>query len=119
LSRNLICAALIMVVGAACSSDDGTATTSGATTAGAPTEAAVSIADFAFTPNPVTVAVGGTVSWTNEDGLPHTTTSQSGAWNSEALQPSETFSFTFEETGTFDYVCNIHPSMSGTITVEG
>lgn len=115
--RKLIGVALIVLAAAACSSEEGTTTT---TAAGTATEAAVSIADFTFSPSAVTVAVGQTVTWTNDDGgLAHTSTSPDGVWNSGTLQPGDTFSFAFEEAGTFDYACNIHPSMSGTITVEG
>jgi plastocyanin len=118
--RRALCVVALVLIGVACSSDDEATTTTAAAGDGASPEAAVSIADFAYSPNPITVAVGGTVTWTNTDtGLPHTSTSSDGLWNSETLQPGDSFSFTFEEAGTFEYVCNIHSSMSGTVTVEG
>ena len=69
------------------------------------------------------VAVGTTITWTNQDGAPHTTTSgQNGTfdgagWNSDQLLMGQSFSNTFDQTGTFAYTCRIHPSMSGTVTV--
>jgi plastocyanin len=120
--RKLLVVVAMVMACAACSSGGDATTTTGATssTAAAAGPVEVSIADFAYAPALATVGVGGTVTWTNDDsGLPHTATSADGGWNSETLQPGESFSFTFETAGTFDYTCNIHPSMSGTVTVEG
>jgi plastocyanin len=115
--RKLFGIALIVVATAACSSGGDTTTTAG--TSDVADEAAISIADFTFSPSDAPVAVGATVTWTNDDSLAHTSTSSDGVWNSDTLQPGDTFSFTFEEAGTFAYTCSIHPSMSGSITVEG
>src|SRR5579885_1704261 len=79
--------------------------------------AAVTIADFQFTPATLQVAQGTTVTWTNNGPTNHTTTSDSGAWDSGALQAGKSFSFKFNTPGTFAYHCSIHPSMKGTITV--
>ena len=120
--RKVIVLAMVVLI-AACSSSGDATTTTGATTgtdSGSADQGAVSIADFKFTPDDLTVSVGATVTWTNDDsGLAHTTTSSDGLWASGPIQPGDTFSFTFEEAGTFAYTCSIHPSMSGTITVEG
>ena len=76
-----------------------------------------------FTLPNLAVVVGTTVTWPNEDGAPHTTTSgQNGrfddiGWNSSSLSRGESFSYTFNEVGTFNYTCGIHPSLSGTVTV--
>ena len=70
-----------------------------------------------FSPGTVTVAVGGTVTWTNNDVTTHTTTATAGAWSS-SIAPGGTFSRVFPTAGTFDYKCTIHPSMSGSITVK-
>jgi len=72
----------------------------------------------AYTPNPVSIAVGGTVMWTNNDSTTHTSTSDGGVWNSGAIAPGRTFSQTFSTAGTFPYHCTIHPRMVGTITVQ-
>jgi plastocyanin len=80
---------------------------------------AVSIVDFGFTPVNLTVAPGTTVTWTNMGGVPHTTSSDDGAWDSGTRAPGQSFSFTFRNGGSFTYHCNIHPVMSAVITVQG
>ncbi len=77
----------------------------------------VSIVDFSFNPQSIEIDVGTTVRWTNNDAVPHTTTSNTGVWDSGNMASGETFSFTFKNTGTFGYFCEIHPSMTGTIEV--
>ena|ERR687886_536565 len=79
----------------------------------------VSIENFAFNPPNISVAPGTTVTWVNNDTVPHTTTADDGTWDSETLQPGQSFSFTFSSAGTFPYHCEIHPSMRGTVTVGG
>ncbi len=79
----------------------------------------VSIQDFAFDPPDITVAPGTTVTWVNKDSVPHTTTANDETWDSETLQPGESFSFTFDAPGTFPYFCEIHPRMMGSVTVRG
>jgi plastocyanin len=71
-----------------------------------------------FEPAEVSVAVGDAVTWTHEGGLPHTVTATDGAFDSGTLAGGDTFAFTPEEAGTFDYVCSIHPEMTGTVTVS-
>ena len=80
-------------------------------------DTAVSIVDFAFQPASLSVTAGSTVTWTNSGAAPHTVTSDSGAFNSGTLQPGASFSHTFTTAGTFSYFCEIHPNMTGTITV--
>lgn len=63
-----------------------------------------------------TIKVGTTVTWMNIDDTEHTTTSNSGVWGSPILAPGKLFTFTFNQTGTFNYHCEIHP-MDGTIIV--
>jgi predicted lipoprotein with Yx(FWY)xxD motif len=77
------------------------------------------IKGFAFGPADLTVPVGTTVVWTNEDDMAHTVTATNGAFDSGDLDKGGTFSFTFTKAGTFDYICSIHPSMKGRITVTG
>jgi amicyanin len=78
---------------------------------------AVAIADFAFAPTTLTIAVGDTVTWTNEDAVEHTATSTAGAFDSGLLAQGESFSFTFTTAGTYDYLCTPHPTMTGRIVV--
>jgi len=77
----------------------------------------VTIADFQFTPASMQVAQGTTVTWTNNGPANHTSTSDTGAWDSGVLAPGKSFSFKFNTPGTFTYHCTIHPNMKGTITV--
>jgi plastocyanin len=77
----------------------------------------VEIKDFGFAPDSLTVAAGTKVLWTNEDPTPHTVTSDNDAFDSDVLEPGDTFSFTFAK-GIYKYACNIHPDMVGTVTVE-
>lgn len=71
----------------------------------------------AFSPNPLNVSVGTTVTWLNNDGTAHTSTSDGGAWSSPIIAPGGQFSFTFQSAGTFPYHCMIHPNMVGTVSV--
>ena len=79
-------------------------------------EAAVEIADFAFGPAEITIAVGGTVTWTNTDSQAHTATS-SGNFDTGSIDPDATASVTFDEPGTYTYICSFHPFMTATVTV--
>lgn len=78
----------------------------------------VSIENFSFAPNASTVPAGTTVTWTNNDTVPHTVTSTDNAFNSGNINPGETFSFTFADAGTFTYVCSYHPNMTGSVVVQ-
>jgi hypothetical protein len=71
----------------------------------------------AFSPNPLNIAVGTTVTWLNNDGTGHTSTASGGAWSSPTIAPGGQFSFTFQSAGTFPYHCMIHPNMVGTVGV--
>jgi plastocyanin len=79
--------------------------------------AGVSINNLAFQPQSLQVTAGTTVTWTNNDNTSHTVTSDTGVFDSGTLAPGATFKFTFTQTGTFAYHCNIHTSMKGTVTV--
>lgn len=79
----------------------------------------VDIVDLAFSPASVTIDVGDTVTWTNTGDLPHTATADDGTFDSGILNNGGTFAFTFASAGTYDYFCEVHPSMQGTITVQG
>ncbi len=107
---------LILFVTAGCSSgssDKGTSTSTGQKSS---ETATVSIKDFAFNPDSVTIAVGGTVTWKNNDSTTHTV--KGVDFESGNLKPGDTFSQTFDKVGTFDYSCAIHPAMTGKVTVK-
>src|SRR5580658_2478299 len=80
---------------------------------------AVSIDNFTFTPQTMTVKAGTTVTWTNKDDIPHGIAATNNAFKrSQALDTDDSFSFTFTTPGTYQYFCYIHPHMTGTIVVE-
>jgi plastocyanin len=76
----------------------------------------VTIVDFSFRPSTLDVAVGAQVTWTNTGSAPHTVTFTDGE-DSGALDTGQTYSRTFDTAGDFDYICEIHPSMRGSVTV--
>jgi LPXTG-motif cell wall-anchored protein len=86
--------------------------------ASAQDEMTVSIQDFFFEPDQLTVAPGTTVTWVNDGEQPHTSTADDGTWDSGTLQPGESYSFTFDDPGDYSYLCEIHPDMTATITVS-
>src|SRR5215213_2373686 len=91
-----------------------------APTAGAQGETmTVSIKNFAFDPPNTTVSAGTTVTWVNDDQVPHTATANDGAFDSGTLQPGQSHSFAFDKPGTYAYHCNIHPYMTATVSVSG
>jgi plastocyanin len=89
----------------------------------------VTIKDFAFSPQTLTVKAGATVTWVNKDSTPHTVTSvdsssldasPTGLFDAQ-LSQGQTFTFTFDKTGTYNYECTIHKSMASmhaTIVVQ-
>lgn len=76
----------------------------------------VSIKNFAFSSAVLNIKLGETISWTNNDSVAHTISGI--GFQSDNLANGQTYSFTFSSTGTFDYICSIHPSMKGKIIVE-
>jgi len=76
----------------------------------------INIQNFAFNPASLTVKKGTMVTWINNDSAPHQI--KSATLNSSQLSNGQSFSFTFDMVGTFDYSCAIHPSMLGKIIVE-
>jgi plastocyanin len=80
---------------------------------------AVEIKDFAFNPPEIAVPVGGSVTWTNQDNAPHTATGlDREALQSGAIAFSESFTQAFDTAGTYEYFCEFHPNMKGSIVVE-
>lgn len=86
--------------------------------ASAATEHVVDIANVAFGPTSLTIAVGDTVTWTNSDSMPHTATDEDDRFDSGNLDPGQSFSFTFTAAGTYTYRCDYHSNMTGTIVVQ-
>ena len=80
-------------------------------------QVSVAIQDYDFAPATLTIPLGTTVLWTNKGQDAHTTTSDSGAWDSGAMTNGKTFSFTFTKAGTFAYHCTFHAVMHATVVV--
>jgi plastocyanin len=81
-------------------------------------ETEVKIDNFAFAPQRVVVNSGTTVTWINEDDIPHTIASSTKLFKSNALDTKDKFTFTFTTPGAYEYFCSLHPHMTGTIVVE-
>ena len=70
-----------------------------------------------FSPNPVEVKVGETVTWINDDSGRHTVTSKDGVFDSGIMGKGQSFSYTFDKAGEYTYHCEPHPNMVGTVVV--
>ena len=122
--RIALIAGVVAIGLSACGSDssessDSTPVESTPAEASSSTETAqISILDFNFS-SPITVETGATVTVTNNDGADHTWTADDGAFDSGVLAPGDSFGFTFDEAGEFSYHCEIHPSMTSSVTVDG
>ena len=80
----------------------------------------VDIVGLAFDPADLTIEVGDTVTWTNDDpGMLHTITAVDGSFDSGFLNDGDTWSYTFAEPGEFEYFCTPHPWMRAKVIVEG
>ncbi|HEV2107516.1 MAG TPA: ferritin-like domain-containing protein [Thermomicrobiales bacterium] len=77
----------------------------------------VDIKGFRYRPEMVEVAVGGTVTWTNQEVIVHTATADEGSFDSGDLSKGDTFSFTFDEPGEYPYFCEYHDNMHGVVVV--
>jgi plastocyanin len=77
----------------------------------------ITIDNFSFSPPQLTVKAGATVTWKNQDDIPHTVVS-AGKFKSKALDTDDSYSFTFTAAGDYTYFCSLHPHMTGTIKVE-
>jgi plastocyanin len=78
----------------------------------------VTIDNFTFEPQRLTVKAGTTVTWVNQDDIPHLVASTTKLFKSKALDTDDKFSFTFTTPGVYDYFCALHPHMTGTVVVE-
>ena len=78
----------------------------------------VKIDQHAFIPQRVAVKAGTTVTWINDDDVPHTVASSAKLFKSKALDTGDKFSFTFTTPGAYQYFCSVHPYMTGAIVVE-
>lgn len=88
------------------------------TAAGTDAATQVMIDNFVYSPVPITVKVGTTVTWINHDDIPHTVDSTQGKFKSAALDTDDKFEFRFTEAGEYPFYCRIHPKMTGKIIVQ-
>jgi plastocyanin len=99
---------------------------SGGTTASTPDTTAgtgvggrqVVMKNLAFDPATVTIKAGESVTWTNQDSMSHTVVADNGEFESGELGQGATFTFAFDQPGTYPYHCSIHPSMKATVVVK-
>jgi plastocyanin len=84
-----------------------------------PQTAVVRISNFTFAQQTLAVKRGMTVTWVNDDDIPHTVVAKDVTFKSKVLDTGERFSFTFAKAGQFGYFCSLHPHMTGQIIVKG
>jgi plastocyanin len=78
----------------------------------------ITIKNFAFNPSTITIKAGANVTWTNEDSSAHQVKEDNGLFVSSVIGNGQSFTYTFITSGTYNYTCNIHPSMHGKVIVE-
>ncbi len=76
------------------------------------------MAGMSFSPATITVAKNTTITWTNNDGIAHTSTSDSGVWDTGNIPPGASKTTTFTSAGTFTFHCTYHSMMTGTVVVQ-
>lgn len=81
-------------------------------------EVEVVIDNFTFSPTPLVVKPGSSVTWVNHDDIPHSIVCPKLKMKSHPLDTDESFAFKFEQVGTFDYICGLHPHMHGRVVVR-
>jgi plastocyanin len=110
-------AMIVLVLAAGCG-DDGDSPSGTTTTSEEAADAVVLIDDVAFTNGDVRVALGGSVTFDNRDSQAHTATATDGSFDSGTIAAGDANSVTFDEAGSFSYICSFHPFMRGTVTVS-
>ena len=80
-------------------------------------ETQLTIDNFTFKPDAVTVPVGTRIVWVNDDDIPHSIVETTGKFHSPALDTEDKFSFTFDKAGSYEYFCGLHPHMKGKVVV--
>jgi len=79
----------------------------------------VNIKNGSFVPSALTVSSGTTVEWHNQDAIQHRIVSSQGLFDSGLIDPGKKFSIKFNNPGTYNYYCSLHPQMQGSVTVSG
>ena len=107
--KTLLAAAAVLVL-TACGSS---------ATAPSPASVDASIQSGGFTPGTISISMGSTVTWTNQDNTTHAVVADNGAFASGAIPPGGKYSYMFPSAGTFTYHDTSNPNMRGTVTVSG
>jgi plastocyanin/DNA-binding beta-propeller fold protein YncE len=109
---------MVVLLAAACGSG-GPAASPQATPLGvtAATEATATMAGQSFRPHTLVLATGATVTWHNDDDMPHALTSNEGWFESGEMAAGDSFVQQFDRPGTFRYHCSLHPDMEGVVIV--
>ena len=84
----------------------------------APVSHDITMQAFEFVPSAVEARPGDTLRWTNRDLVPHTVAAQDGAWTSEVVEPGATWSLEVTDGMTTDYLCTLHPIMTGAVAIQ-
>lgn len=84
---------------------------------GARADDTVKIDNFTFSPATLTVQAGSKVTWVNEDDIPHVVAATGHSFKSKVLDTDQAFTRVFDEPGSFEYFCSLHPHMKGRIVV--
>jgi len=79
----------------------------------------IRVDNFKFAPTPLTVPKGATVTWVNQDDIPHSIVCQALGFHSKAVDTDGRVSLRFDQPGRYEYVCGLHPFMRGQVIVQG
>lgn len=108
-----VCAAVFLPLPRPAQAEDAPVKTAAAVT----TDTVIRIENFTFNPATLTVPLGATVTFDNNDDIPHTIVSIPLKARSKPLDTGDKYSFTFTTAGSFEYFCGLHPHMKGMVTV--
>jgi len=106
--------ASVLVIGAGCEQEE----TGSVVQEFGPQTYKIDLIDFDISPRELTIKVGDSVTWTNQGSAKHDVRSNDGSFYSIPLETGESYTFTFNQAGTFKYKCGLHPGVEGAIIVE-
>ncbi len=83
-----------------------------------PASHTVTIEGTQFQPGELTVKIGDSIVWINNDPFPHTVTSKTGGFDSQQIQAGKSWKYRAVKKGEFPYICSLHPTMQATLRVK-
>ena len=113
----VIAGATVVIAGCTSSSNPSPGPVTSTASTSTASQNPVAIQNYAFSPSTLTIQKGANVTWTNYDSVQHHVVSDSSAFSSPLLNKGDTYTHQFNNTGSFSYICSIHPYMKGTIVV--